>query len=305
MSKSKNIMKEFIKQLPLQIMTLPGIIFLIIFSYIPMYGIIIAFKNTSVLDATTSGKFVGLMNFKLILSDMHFWQATINTACISLIKIFIGFPVPIILAILIFELRDGRFKKVTQTVSYLPHFISWIIFGGMLVSWLGTNGLLNNILVALGILKKPISFLIEPKYYYWIAALSDIWKEAGWGTILYLAGMASIDTTVYEAAVIDGASRLKRIRYITIPGIQSIIALQFMMSLSSLFSSNFDQSMVLQNALNIGRSEVLDTYVFRTGITQGNFSYATAVGLLLSVASLILLVASNLATKKFKDIDVF
>jgi putative aldouronate transport system permease protein len=293
--------KSLIKQFELQAMTLPGIIFLLIFSYVPMYGLILAFKNYTVLDTMATAAWAGLENFKWAMDDEQFWSATINTIWISVIKVIIGFPVPLILAIMIYTLKDGRYKKISQTISYLPHFISWIILGGMLVSWLGTNGLFNTVLIGLGMIDEPISFLLEGKYYYWIAAFSDIWKEAGWGTILYLAGMAGIDPSIYEAASIDGAGGLQKIRYITIPGIKGIIALNFIMTMSGLLDSNFDQSMVLQNALNIGKSEVLNTYVYKMGVSQGNFSYATAVGLMLSVVSLVLLLISNAATKRIND----
>ena len=300
MKKSKK-KKSLLNQLELQAMTLPGIIFMLIFSYIPMYGLILAFKNYTVLDTMKSASWAGLENFKWAMDDEQFWSATINTLWISVIKIVIGFPIPLILAIMIYSLRQGRYKKISQTISYLPHFISWIILGGMLVSWLSADGLFNTVLINLGIIDRPISFLLEGKYYYWIAAFSDIWKEAGWGTILYLAGMAGIDPSIYEAASIDGAGAFQRIRYVTIPGIKGIIALNFIMTMSGLLDSNFDQSMVLQNAMNIGKSEVLNTYVYKMGVSQGNFSYATAVGLMLSVVSLVLLLISNAATKKIND----
>ena len=208
-------------------------------------------------------------------------------------------------AIMIYELSDSPFKRIVQTISYLPHFLSWIVLGGMLIKWFSTTGFVNQILLRFGIIDKPENFLLDSKAYWWIASLSDVWKEAGWGTVLYLATMAGIDPTYYEAAKIDGASRMKQITSITLPLMRNIISLNFILTVSGLLHSNLDQAIVLMNSQNQVKSEVIDSYVYRIGLTQGDFSYATAVGLGISIVSVIILYSSNKLTNKINEESVF
>ncbi len=301
MKKIKRHFKEFKSQATLQLMVIPGLVFMFVFSYIPIYGLLIAFKRYTVLDTFSTAEWVGLDNFRIILSDPIFWTSVRNTLGISFIKLMIGFTVPIILAIMIYEIANGKFKKTVQTITYLPHFLSWIILGGMLISWLSTNGLLNQILSILKISYKRPNWLLDPNKYWMIAVLSDIWKSSGWGTILYLASMARIDPSLYEAARIDGANRMKQIRYITLPGISRIISLNFILAISGILGSNLDQTLVLMNSQNRAKAEVISSYVYKMGVVQGDFSYATAVGLGTSVISLILLIFGNRLTKKLND----
>jgi len=297
----KEFCVDFKNQWEIQSMIIPGVIFMIIFCYIPIYGLTIAFKNYTVIDTLDSAPWVGLENFKIILSDKFFWDSVVNTLGISFLKLLIGFVIPIILAIMIYELGMGRFKKMVQTISYLPHFLSWIVLGGMLITWLSTSGLFNQILIDLGVISNPQNILLDPGKYWWIATLSDIWKEAGWGTILYLAIMAKIDPTYYEAAKIDGASRMRQIWNITLPNMKMIISLNLILTVSGLLGSNLDQTLVLMNSQNRVRAEVINSYVYRMGMTQGDFSYATAVGLGVSIVSVILLVTANKVTSKLND----
>ncbi|MEI8095404.1 MAG: ABC transporter permease subunit [Spirochaetales bacterium] len=293
------------KQAALQSFVWPGILFILIFSYIPMYGIVIAFQDYTVVDQISNSKWVGLDKFAAFLNDQQFWRAVGNTIAISIGKLAIGFPAPIILALLLNELRARRFKKFTQTVSYLPHFLSWVILGGMLVSWLATDGILNQLLMALGVIQKPIAYLVKPDYYWAIAVLSEVWKEMGWGTILYLAAMSGIDPTLYEAAKVDGAKRLQQVWHITLPSIRGIIALMLVLAVGGLLGSNLDQALVLQRPLNLKKSEVIDSFVFKLGIQQGDFSYATAVGLFTSVIALGLILFTNFVTRKLNDRSIF
>lgn len=302
---SNSFGKTFVKQLPLQSMVIPGIIFMIIFSYIPIYGLTIAFKNYTVIDTFSSAKWVGLHNFEIVINDKYFWQSIVNTLGISFLKLIIGFPAQIIFAVMIYELFDGPFKKTVQTISYLPHFLSWIVLGGMLIKWLSTTGFINQLLLSLGIIDKPVNFLLDAKKYWWIASLSDVWKETGWGTVLYLAAMSGIDPTYYEAAKIDGASRMRQIFSITLPLMRNIISLNFILTISGLLHSNLDQAMVLINSQNQMKGEVIDSYVYRMGLTQGDFSYATAVGLGISIVSVILLCSANKITEKVNEESVF
>lgn len=282
-------------------MVIPGVAFMIVFNYIPIYGVIIAFKNYTIVDTMSSAPWVGLDNFKIIMEDSFFWEAVRNTLAISLMKLLLGFAIPIILAIMIFEMQDGRLKKVIQTVSYIPHFFSWIVLGGMMISWLSTNGFINQVLMTLGLMDQGVNHLLDPDKYWWIAVLSDIWKEVGWGTILYLAGMSRIDPTFYEAARIDGASKLTQIRTITLPLLTPIISLNLILNVSGLLGSNLDQTLVLMNAQNQNKSEVINSFVYRMGLTQGNFSYATAVSLGISVISIILLILTDRMTRKMNN----
>lgn len=285
-------------------MVLPGIIFMLIFSYYPIYGLTIAFKNYTVIDTLSTARWVGLENFRIVATDKYFWGSVVNTLGISMLKLLIGFTTPIVLAILIYELEDGPFKKISQTISYLPHFLSWIILGGMVINWLSTSGMINQILLGLGLMDKPVNFLLDADKYWMIAVFADTWKEAGWGTILYLATMAGIDPTYYEAASIDGAGRLRQIISITLPHLRTIISLNLILTISSLLKSNLDQTLVLMNSQNRSHAEVIDSYVYRMGLTQGDFSYATAVGLGVSIVSVILLVIANQITKKFNEESV-
>ncbi|MEC0178862.1 ABC transporter permease subunit [Paenibacillus favisporus] len=297
----KEFFIDFKRQWELQSMILPGIIFMFIFCYIPIYGLSIAFKNYTVIDTLDSAPWVGLDNFKIIISDKYFWDSVVNTLGISFLKLAVGFVIPIILAIMIYEVSMGRFKKFVQTISYLPHFLSWIVLGGMLITWFSTSGLLNEVLLGLGLISQPQNILLDPSKYWWIATLSDIWKEAGWGTILYLAVMSKIDPTYYEAAKIDGASRLRQIWNITLPNMKMIISLNLILTVSGLLGSNLDQTLVLMNSQNREKAEVINSYVYRMGMTQGDFSYATAVGLGVSIISVILLVTANKVTSKLND----
>ncbi|MDT1940102.1 ABC transporter permease subunit [Carnobacterium divergens] len=301
--KFKDRLKTFIAQWQLQSMVLPGIAFMFIFTYIPIYGLVIAFKSYTVVDTIKDAPWVGLENFRIIMNDQFFWESVVNTLGISLLKLLCGFFIPIVLAIMIFEVKSGPFKRVVQTVSYLPHFLSWIILGGMLISWLSTSGLLNQVLEGVGMIEPGAgpNYLLDADKYWWIAVLSDIWKEAGWGTILYLATMSRIDPTFYEAARMDGANKLKQIWYITIPMLKPIISLNLILNVSGLLGSNLDQTLVLMNSQNQAKSEVINSYVYRMGLAQGDFSYATAVGLGISVVSVILLFVANQATKKMND----
>ena len=303
-SSLKRWFRDFKKQIPLQLMVLPGIVFMIVFSYIPIYGLSIAFKNYTVVSTISSAQWVGLENFAIIAEAKYFWESVINTLGISLLKLAFGFITPIILAVMIYEVKDGPFKRIVQTISYLPHFLSWIVLGGMLISWFSTTGMFNQIFMWLGLVEEGKNFLLDADKYWWIAALSDVWKEAGWGTILYLATMAGIDPTYYEAARIDGASRMRQIWSITFPMIKTIISLNFILTVSGLLNSNLDQTLVLMNTQNQQRAEVINSYVYRMGLAQGDFSYATAAGLGVSVVSVILLIIANMLTKRLNDQSV-
>lgn len=303
--KKRKFINKLKKQSIYQLMVLPGVILMIVFNFLPMYGIIIAFKDYSVLGSIAEADWVGLEYFREFFGDSTFWNVMKNTFGISFFKLLVGFPAAIIIAVMIHELLNAKLKKVVQTVSYLPHFLSWVILGGMFITWLSDAGLVNNILMDIGMIDKPIRFLTDPNKYWTIAVLSDVWKEVGWNTILYIAAMTGINPALYEAAKIDGATKIEQIIHITIPSIRHIIALTFVLSVGGLLGSNLDQTLVLQNPVNYQTSEVINSYVYKMGIQQGDFSYATAVGLFISVVSLVLVVGSHLVTKTISDESVF
>lgn len=300
-----NILKKLLRQKYLHLMVIPGIIWMIVFNYIPMYGIIIAFKNYSIVDTIMNAPWVGLSNFKEFLTDDSFNLVMKNTLGISFLKLIIGFPLPIIFAIMLNEVYNAKFKKFVQTISYLPHFLSWVVLGGIMINWLSESGLANELMLKSGLLKEPISYLAKPEYFWMISIISDIWKETGWNAIIYLAAIAGINPSLYEAAKIDGAGKLKQIWHITLPSIKGTMTILFILAVSGVLNSNFDQMLVLQNPLNLETSEVIDTFVYKLGLKSGRFSYSTAVGLFKSGIALILLLSANFVSKKFNDKSLF
>jgi putative aldouronate transport system permease protein len=313
-----NLKKNFLTRLKeekyLQIMALSGIVWMLIFNYAPMYGILIGFKrNYRITDALFSFDFFksawassgGFQHFIAFFNDSEFSNIITNTLGISLLKLIIGFPMPIIFALLLNELRQQRFKRVVQTISYLPHFLSWVVLGGILTTWLSDTGFLNEILVATGLLEGGITYLAYPQYFWAIVVISDIWKELGWSAIIYLAAISGIDQDMYEAAQIDGAGRLRRMWSITLPCIKGTITVLFILAVGGLLNSNFDQIFVLWNTLNAPRSTVIDIYTYNVAMRSMRFSYATAIGLFKSVIAFILLFIANNVTKKINDVSLF
>ncbi|OXM15060.1 ABC transporter permease [Paenibacillus herberti] len=298
-------LRKIYSQRYLQVMALLGVAWMIIFNYIPMYGIIIAFKEFDIIFPVSQAPWVGLDQFKEFLGDDEVWNVVRNTLGISLIKLIIGFPLPILFALLLNEVRSVLFKKWIQTITYLPHFLSWVILGGILATWLADVGIINKVLLALNFIDTPITYLAEPKYFWTIIITSDIWKELGWSAIIYLAAISSVSTELYEAATIDGAGRTQKMWNITLPSIKGTITILFILAISGVLNSNFDQILVLRNSLNESASNVIDVYVYHTGLADGRYSYATAVGLLKSIIALGLLLGANYITKKMNETSLF
>ena len=298
----------------LQVMALLGIVWMLIFNYIPMYGILIAFKkNFFITTPLFSKKFFttpwadhgGFQHFLNFFKDEEFFNVMANTLGISLLKLAFNFTLPIVFALLLNEVRNIRFKKAVQTITYMPHFLSWVVLGGILTTWLGEGGLFNELLIKMGVLKEGISFLAYPKYFWAITVLSDLWKELGWSAIIYLAAISGIDQEMYEAAKVDGASRWKQIWTITLPSIAPTVTIMFILAVGGLLNTNFDQILVLNNPLNAPRSNVLDIYVYQTAMRGMRYSYASAIGLVKSVIAFILLFIANQVTKKLNDTSLF
>lgn len=297
--------KKLYEQRHIQIMALLGMAWMIVFNYIPMYGVIIAFKEFNIVKSIGEAPWVGLQHFKEFFQDDNFANVMKNTLGISLIKLLIGFPLPIIFALFLNEIRSIRFKKAVQTISYLPHFLSWVILGGILATWLADVGIINHILMALNIIDEPISYLAEPSYFWSIVITSDLWKELGWSAIIYLAAISSVSPELYEASTIDGAGRFQKMWYVTLPCIKATISILFILAVSGVLNSNFDQILVLRNSLNESASNVIDIYVYQTGMQSARYSYSAAVGLFKSVIALILLLIANKVTKKLNDTSLF
>lgn len=304
--------REFIKdkdQFSLQLMIWPGILFIIVFTFIPLYGIVIAFKEYNVatgIKGIFEADWVGLANFNEFVTDMNFWNMLKNTVGINILSILISFPITITFALLLNEITNARFKKLTQTITYMPHFISWSIYGGLVIAMLSpSTGVVNFLLQETGLIDEPVHFIGEPGYFWAIIIITGLIKDLGWGTILYLAAISGIDQEMYEASYIDGATRFQRMWYITLPAISGTIVIMLVFSISNILNSGFDQFYVLQNPLNIGASEVIDTYVYKIGLQEFRMEYATAVGLMKSVIALFLLYVANFTAKKLTDRSIF
>ncbi|MDD9266394.1 ABC transporter permease [Paenibacillus sp. GCM10023248] len=284
----------------LYLLLIPCVIYFLIFNYVPMYGIIIAFKDFNFSKGILGSPWVGLDNFKYMFGLSDFYTVFWNSLYLSFLRLVFGFPFPILLALLLNEMRNRTYQRVTQTIIYLPHFISWVVIGGILVNFLSPSwGIVNIFIKQLGF--EPIFFLADTNYFRPLVILSSIWKESGWESILYLAAMVGINTELYEAASIDGAGRLQKIRYVTLPGIKSTIVILLILRLGHIMGNGFEQIFVLQNPLNLGVSEVFETYVYRVGLLGGRFSFGTTVGLFTSVIGLIFLLVSNQIAKWMKE----
>lgn len=303
--KFKKVLRTIAAQKYLHIMAILGVIWMIIFNYIPMYGLIISFKEFNIVRPISEAPWVGLDQFKEFIQDDNFMIVLKNTLGISFIKLLIGFPLPIIFALMLNELTSLKLKKAVQTITYLPHFLSWVVLGGILTTWLADIGLINDILMNLGLTSERVNYLGEPDNFWSIVIISDIWKELGWSAIIYLAAIAGVSPELYESATIDGASRLQKMWHITLPSIKPTITILFVLAVSGVLNSNFDQILVLRNSLNESASNVIDTYVYKVGLQNARYSYATAVGLLKSVIAFILLIAANRVTKKLNGTTLF
>lgn len=279
------------------VMILPGAILLLLFSYIPMVGIQVAFKDFHIGSTMWSSAWVGLENFSF-LQDEQFWIVVKNTIYIAILKFVFGFPAPIILALLINEVKNNKYKRFVQSVSYLPHFFSWIVVAYILQSLLTLDGgLVNQLIEKLG--GDSVFFLGSTEWFRPMIVVSGLWKEVGWNTILYLAAITTIDPQLYEAARVEGAGRLAQIRNITLPGIMPTISIVLILSMPGLIAVGMDQIYPLMNPANQPVADVLDTYILRNGLQQGYFGMATAVGLLSSVISLVLVLCTNQIARKF------
>ncbi len=287
-----------------------SIIFLAVFAYAPLYGLVLAFQAgdgyLNILTAINNAPFVGLANFRDFLTDPDFRTIMENTLGLNILQLLINFPAPIIFAILMSELLHDRFKKTVQTVTFFPHFISWVIFGGIFLTLLDYDtGIVNTLLVDIGIIKNPVDILGGEQYFWWLIVITSIIKGLGWGSVIYVAAISGIPNDLYEAAKMDGANRFQKIVHITIPSIAPTIVLFFILSIAGLLNNGIEHLWVFQNANNITRSEVLDTFIYKYGIPQWRYSYATAIGMMKSIIAMFLLIGSNTALKKITGKGIY
>lgn len=296
--------RRFVKERELWLISIPILIWLAIICYYPMYGLIIAFKYYVPGRSFSQCDWVGFKYFTQFLTSRDFPIVMRNTLAISFLQILFGFPAPIILAVLLNELRCKKFKRVVQTVSYLPHFVSWVVAASLLFSILNSEGMLNNILVTLGLIQKPINYLSVGPYFWPILTIANIWKSVGFSSIIYLSAISGIDEELYQAGAVDGLSRTGSILHITLPGIRTTIVLLGILQIGNLLSAGFQQQLLLGNTQTRLYYEVIDTYAYKYGVQNGNYSYGTAVGLMKGVISVTLVFLANSLSRKAMDIAV-
>ena len=291
------------RKLPLYLMLIPGFIVLGLFHYYPMYGVVIAFQKYEPLLGFANSPWVGLENFEALFTNPDIALILRNTLVIAMGKIILGQFLSIVFALLLNEVRLSVFKRVIQTASYVLHFLSWMIFGAIIIDLLGLDGAVNHILAGFGV--EPIMFLGQPALFQPTAIFTDIWKSFGWGAIIYIAALTNIDPTLYEAASVDGAGRWRRMFNITLPGIAPTIILLSCLSLGGVLNAGFEQIFVLYNSRVMESADIIDTYVYRVGLVGLQFSFATAVGLLKSLVSLVLIGLSYFLADRFANYRVF
>ncbi len=278
------------------LIVLPVVVFYILFHYRPMYGLIIAFKNYSPAKGIMGSSWAGFKHFEDFLTNPYFWRLMRNTLTISLSNLIFSFPAPIILALLLNEIKNKAFLRGSQMIMYIPHFISLVVICGMIINFTDIDGVINDLLNVFGIERK--AYLNYPQYFVPIYVISDIWQGIGWNSIIYMAALTGIDTSLYEAATIDGAGRWKQTLHVTIPGILPTIIIMLLMRIGNLLSVGYEKVILLYNPLTYETADIISTYVYRKGLLEQNYSFSTAVGLFNSIISFILLIGANTLSKR-------
>ncbi len=297
-------------QFQLQSMVFPALVILFVFSYLPMWGVLIAFQDFSIFDGFWQSEWVGFKHFAAFFTARDFGQIMRNTLVISFLKLFLGFPAPIILALILTEMRRQSLKRIAQTITYLPHFLSWVIVSGFVLTLLSVrDGSVNLLLTGIGVIDEPVAWLSQPRYFWGILVTANIWKDVGFGSIIYLAAIAGINPELYEAASVDGAGRLQKIFIITLPSIAPQIIVLLILRISNILNAGFQDILLLtnngQNAILREVSDVIDTYVFRVGLTNRRFSYATAAGLSKSIVNIAMLWGANALSRRISETSLW
>ena len=301
--KTRRAIKQIKNDRYLYIMFFLPFLYYVIFHYAPIYGITLAFKEFDISKGIMGSPWVGLKYVKQFIGDPYFWQVVRNTVLISLQNLIVNFPASVILALMLNELRFPRFKKLVQTVSYLPHFISVVVVCGMLVSFLSSDGIVNQIVRFFG--GETKAFLTQPKYFVPIYVLSNVWQSAGWGSIIYLAALSTVNIQLYEAAIIDGANRWQQLLHVTLPGIMPTVCIMFILETGRIMEVSFQKILLLLNGSNMQVADVISTYIYRRGIIGADFSYSTGVGLFQSVIALMLILTTNAITRKLSETSLW
>ena len=296
---------EFKRQRVLIIWSIFFVIFGVIFCYVPLLGWIMAFQNYKPKDGIFGSAFVGMQKFQMLFSDVSFLRVIRNTLAMGVLNLVATFVMAIVFAILLNEIAHSGSKKVVQTISYLPHFLSWIIVTGILHDALSNSGIVNELLMNLHIIKQPITFFAHEEYFWPIVAFANVWKETGWNAIIYLSAITAIDPSLYEAASIDGAGRWGKIKYVTLPGIKSTIIILLIMNVGNVLNAGFEIQYLLGNGLIMQVSQTIDIYVLEWGISQMDYSLGTAAGIFKSVVSIILIVICNSIAKRYGEERLF
>jgi putative aldouronate transport system permease protein len=297
--KRGTLLQRAISQRELFFMIIPVIIYVFIFSYIPLRGWVMAFQNYRPNPNITHQEWVGFKHFIFMFSDDRFFRVMRNTIVMSVMNLILGFVTAIFFALLLNEIRSTKFKRFVQTVSYMPHFLSWVIAVSMITDFLSTSGILNTILMNLNFIEEPIIFLAEPDKFWPIIGISYVWKSMGWNSIIYLAAITSISPDLYESADLDGAGRFAKMWHITLPGIKSTILVLLIMNIGQILNAGFEAQYLMGNSLTWDVAETIDVFVMRYGIGMGNYSLATAFGMFKTVVSVILITTANQLSKRF------
>lgn len=292
----RHLWKEIIKHRTVYMIFLPTLLFYLIFMYIPMFGTVIAFQDYSIARGILRSEFVGLENFMKFLTNYKFFQLLRNTLVINGLNLLIGFPAPIILALLLNEVKSLRFKKSIQTITYMPYFISSVVMVGILMVFVSSDGILNAVRALFG--AEPIPFMTIPEYFPWIYVISALWQGLGWSSIIYIAAISGVDQELYEAARIDGANRWKQLLHVTLPGISSTIVVLLIMQVGQMLSLGYEKIILMYNPSIYETADVISTYVYRKGLLENDYSYSTAVNMFNSLCNFILLMTANTVSRK-------
>ena len=299
--RKQGFFRKLCSQWQMMLMSVPIFLYVLLFNYAPMWGWVTAFQDYKPKQGMWGSKWVGLANFQWLFGRKDFLESIRNTLAMSVINLVFGTFSAILLAVLLNEVRQRTFKRTVQTVTYLPHFLSMVIVVGMAQNIFSSNGAVNQLLMALGLVKEPVFFLGEGKYFWWLVGVINVWKEVGWGTIIYISAMTSIDPALYEAASIDGAGRFQRILHVTLPGIKSTFVILLIMNIGHLMEAGFEIQYLLGADVVMDWSQTIDIFVLKYGISKQQYGVATAAGMFKSIVAIILLVAANFVAKKLDE----
>jgi putative aldouronate transport system permease protein len=296
--------KALLSEKWLYLMLLPGLLFFIVFKYFPMIGIIMAFQDYKPFSGFLNSPWVGFKHFERFFSEPSFWMLFRNTLLLAVYNLIFFFPIPIVMALMLNELRIAVFKRFVQTMIYVPHFLSWVVVVGVFYIFLTTEeGVVNNLIVSMG--GEKVAFLLSEDWFRPLIVIQSVWKECGWGTIIFLAALAGVDPGLYEAATMDGAGRWRQLWHITIPAIRATIVILLILRLGNFLDSGFEHIFLMLNSMNREVGEVFETYVYRIGLTQAQYSYSAAVGIFKSLVGLVLVLGSNWLAKKLGEEGVY